>query len=734
MTSKYSSGSRAMGYRSGTRRLGLCTFALAAFAMAQAQNDAQQQGSSPDKTSPDKITGGYVIHQSVDLGGHIEQKSGSAAMYATLVNIYSGARILDQSLTMRAVDPSHAIVFDRLSSTSYGYGGDPINVTYLNMSKGRLYDFRGSYRRYRQYFDYNLLANPLIPPQSNPYVPWLDSPHLYNTLRQMTDLQLTLLPLSKVSVRFGYNHNINQGPSYSSTHLGNDPWLYQNWRNSTDTWTGTVDWKADPKTTISYDQFVTHYKGNTIWNLTGLNYVLPNGQPVALGVDFSSVWNAPCSAPFNPDGTVNPKCNAATAYTRVQPTRTIFPTEQVRFQSSDLPNVKMNGRLAYTGANSSLNGYNEYFSGFVSRSSQVGYIETGSARVQHINVNGDFALEWEITPKIRATDVYDFWYFRDPGINSFTTTSYTGTSMLLPPTSSTTTTTPDSQWLNQKTSTNTTMLAWDVVPKATLSVGYRYRAREIRDAGGDSIPLHENWGLFGAALRPLPDLRINFNFAGMYSDNAFTRIDPRQLYQYTVRASYRPRGWLSVSGAINIFESRDNVQTVNHLEHNRDYSFGMSIIPNEKWSIDMSYSYNDVYSTTLLCYPSTPAPPTAGMAPPVCAEAGTPYSSNGYYNAPTNFGLIGFTVSPIKRVHAKAGYRISDVDGTSQIINVRQVPGSLQSQWQQPYGGVAVEIAPKWTWKGDYNYYSYGEGTPIGPTSPRSFRGNVYTLSVNYAF
>ncbi len=732
MTSKYSFGSRAMSYRRGAQWLCFCAFALAAFAVSQAQ--ISSPSSPPDKNSPDKIVGGYIVHQSIDVGGHITENSGSPAMYATLVNIYSGARVLDESLTMRAVDPGHALVFDRLSSTSYGYGGDPINVTYLNMSKGRLYDFRASYRRYRQYFDYDLLANPLIPPASTPNLPWLNSPHLYNTLRQMTDYQLTLFPLSKVSVRFGYNHNINQGPSYSSTHLGNDPWLYQNWRNSTDTWTGTADWKPDPKTTISYDQFVTHYKGNTIWTLTGLNNVLPNGQPVALGVDVSSVWGAPCSAPFNPDGTVNPTCNAALGYSRVQPIRTIFPTEQVRLQSSDIPHLTLNGRLAYTGANSTLNGYDEYFNGLITRTSQRGYLETGSAKTQHINVNGDFALEWEITPKVRASNVYDYWYFRDPGANTFTTTSYTGTSMLLPPTSSTTTTATDHQYLNQKTSTNTTVLAWDVTPKATLSAGYRYRAREITDSGGDVIPIHENWGLFGAALRPLPELRINFNFAGMSADNAYTRIDPRQLYQYTVRASYKPRTWLSVSGGINIFNSQDNVETVNHKEHNRDYSFGMSVIPSEKWSIDMSYSYNDVYSTTLECYPSTPPPPTAEPAPPVCVDAGTPYQSNGYYNAPTNYGSIGFAFNPISRVHAVAGYRMSSVNGTSQAINIRQVPGSLQSQWQSPYGGIYVQIAPKWTWKGDWNYYSYGEGTPIGPTLPRSFRGNVYTLAVNYAF
>ena len=97
--------------------------------------------------------------------------SGSGAMYDTLVNLQSGPRILDHSLEMRAVDPARAVIFDHLSRNSFGYGGDPNNVTFLNLSKGRIYDFRGSFRRDRQYFDYDLLANPLIPPASTPFVP-----------------------------------------------------------------------------------------------------------------------------------------------------------------------------------------------------------------------------------------------------------------------------------------------------------------------------------------------------------------------------------------------------------------------------------------------------------------------------------------------------------------------------------------------------------------------------------
>jgi hypothetical protein len=77
---------------------------------------------------------------------------------------------------------------------------------------------------------------------------------------------------------------------------------------------------------------------------------------------------------------------------------------------------------------------------------------------------------------------------------------------------------------------------------------------------------------------------------------------------------------------------------------------------------------------------------------------------------------------------------MSAVDGNSDMINIRQVNGSLQSQYQSPYGTAIVDIAENWKWKANYNYYGYGEGSPIGPTSPRSFNGNVYTLSVNYAF
>jgi hypothetical protein len=711
-----------------------CVFAGTS-AIAQTTAPAPAVAQNTTMPSPgDNIRYGYVIHQSVDLGGHIADHSGSGAVYDTMVNLQTGPRILEQSLDLRSVDPSHAILFDHLSTNSFGYGGDPYTVSFLNVAKGKLYDFRGSFRRDRQYFDYDLLANPLIPPTSTPFIPILDSPHLYNTVRRMTDLNLTLIPLGPVSVRIDYNHNVSEGPSNSTIHQGGEGLLTQFWRNSTDSYTAGLDWKPLPLTSFGYDQFITHYKGDTTWQLTGLNYQLSNGTPVSLGIDISSIWATPCAKPFTSSGAVNPTCNGFLAYSRSAPTRTLVPTEQFRFQSASIPKLTMNGRILYSAATSNLTNFNELFDGLISRSALRQFLVTGSANIRRIDVTGDYSLTWQITPTITATNLFDFGYFRMPGTNTFTETDYAGTSMLTPPGATTTTTTPDYQFINQKTKTDTFIVAWDVTTRARLSAGYRYRSRIITDAGGDFIPIHEDWGLFGAALRPTPQLRVNFNVEAMYADNAFTRISPRQLQHYIMRTTYKPHTWLTFAGTVNIRESRDNVDTVNHLEHNRDFSFGTSISPSERWSLDLNYAYDNVYSSTIECYTSTPAPPTAGIAPPVCVAAGTPLLSTGYYNAPTQFGSIGFMVAPVKRAHLVGGYRMTAVNGTSDVINIRQVSGSLQSQFQSPYANLVIDIAPNWSWKADYNYYSYGEGTPIGPTLPRSFRGNVYTLAVHYAF
>src|SRR6201996_6646314 len=120
------------------RRLVACEFGWALLAAcicltggALAQSSGQSPTATPTtvSTSSDsgstegKKIGDFQVTQSVDVGGRISDVSGSQAMYNTLENYQTGARILEQSLTMRSL--THADLFDTLTLNSFGWGGDP---------------------------------------------------------------------------------------------------------------------------------------------------------------------------------------------------------------------------------------------------------------------------------------------------------------------------------------------------------------------------------------------------------------------------------------------------------------------------------------------------------------------------------------------------------------------------------------------------------------------------------
>jgi hypothetical protein len=732
------------------RTIGLALVSLLVGASASGQTADAPKGQVKD---------GYAIRQSIDLGGRIADTSGSGAMYDTLVNLQSGPRILNQTLDIHAINNAGHLFFDTLTATNSGYGGDPDDVTTLRMSKGKLYKFQGLFRRDREYFDYDLLDNPLVPAGvvSNGYTfpQVLNSPHLFNTVRRMTDVSLTILPISKVSFRAGYSQNISQGPSFSSQHNGAEALYLQNWRNSTDSWLGAVDWKPIKRTTLTYEESVTHYKGNTNWQLTGLNLQLPNGTPATLGFDNVTVptctdGNPPIVSSATTPPTANPTCSVYTGYSRSAPTRTLLPTEEFRFQSSTIKNIAMNGRVRYTGGTMNLPSYFENFQGLDNMGKQA-FTTTGFANAKRINVSADFGIVWQISRQFSLSEQYDFWNFREPAnsnlseVDQLSTTALPPIGLPVPPSVAAGTITIAPTFTGLKTETNNTTLAWEPSSKVSFTLGYRYQARVIRwvmplatdflaNGAAYAFTIHNNGGIFGVAIQPSRQWRISGSVEASYADRAYTQISPRALQHYRIQTRYKPKEWATISGTFNDLERRDNVFNMNHLDHSRSYSLAAALMPNEHYGLDLSYGYSDIFSQTTLCYAATPAPvgPGAGAAP---ADCGTNTNlGNGYYDAPSQYGSIGATFAPVKKLLASLGYRISAVSGTTEFLNPRQVAGSLRSKYQSPYANIAWTLHSGWALKGNWNHYKYGEDGPVGPTLPRNFRGDVYTLAMHYEF
>ena len=343
---------------------------------------------------------------------------------------------------------------------------------------------------------------------------------------------------------------------------------------------------------------------------------LPNGTPVTIGFDNvtgvgavsastgctgyagkAAVLSAGSAPP-----TANPCVNGYTSYSRVQPTRTLFPTEEFRFQTSEIKNLQMNGRILYTGASMKLNNYNEGFTGMESRvltpiavqpsaapapaayctkavnntthqttynDCHVGLSITGNARAQRIDVSADYGLVWQVSKEFAISDQFDFQNWRQPAIGTFSEVDQYAASMIAPAAVTTAPAiTAPVNFLGQKTNTNTLTGEWEAASWIQVSLGYRYRARTLdiarniptevvtTPAGLNySLDIHENTGLLGLVLRPTRAWRINSTVETGWADAAYVQTNPRQTQHYQVRTTYRPKEWATVSAAYNDWRS-----------------------------------------------------------------------------------------------------------------------------------------------------------------------------------
>jgi len=600
--------------------------AVAALLLCMSAAVAQQSTSGSETLTPGTqvtIPDGYTAHHSVDLGGRMSDITGSAAMYDTLVNLHSGPRVQGESFQMHALPGKKHTLVDSLSAFGTGFGGDPYIFSKLDASKGKVYEFSGMFRRDRQYFDYDLLANPNIVPGTIPIGPsnaptgqmqWgpvEQSPMMFNTVRRMTDTNLTILPLSKFTYRAGYSQNVFEGPSLSPAYsVGKYDSLTEEYqRNSTDDFMGAIDWKPVSGTKLTFEEQVTHYKGDSYFTLNPNGYQAQeaDGQRVNLGnwdsqtpygisaCNTSSMGSAYTdsttyqifSNPQTPGGlpVINPACAVVTSYLRSQPTRITTPTEIFRMQSSSIRNITMNGDARYTLANMSLPNYYENIQGLDGAVRSIIY--NGYARAHREVFSADYGIVWQVTPTVTLSDQVDYSSSHQPGYSNVPiadtlstpgppdqTITYSG-----PLTPGNAVSLPHgmngvltNNYFGYQYLFNNLTASWDVTPRARFSLTYRYGNRnigqgvphdvpipdELGDPVNGKVSITENGGIFNAAVRLRNNLDVNGSVEALYDDNVLTPVSPRQTQHYRIHTTYKPKPWATVTGAYNDLERHNN--------------------------------------------------------------------------------------------------------------------------------------------------------------------------------
>ncbi len=537
------------------------------------QSAAGQSSSSQPSTGDEGIeSGNYRIHQSFEFGYRYVDSAGNADVYNTFANYHTGPRLLEQSLEVRSLNHQGAL-FDDLSMSSFGWGGDPNAATRLRISKFKWYNFAASFRYDRQSWDYNLFANPLNPVTSTPFIPIPISPHEFQTVRRIGDYDLTLFPQSRVRVRLGFNRTTSDGLSFWTIHEGTDTLLNQDWRTTQNVFRLGADFRLLPNTNISYDQFFGVFKNDTSWADGLFPFALSTGTPVDLGIVWNTLARSPCSTPFV-GGFASSKCNGFLSYSRFAPMRTFVPTEQLSLQGTYWKKLDLSLRFNYTNSEMKNPLAPELFNGLDTRAAVRQDLWNGIATAQRIQGAFDFGATYHISDRFRLSDTFRWYNYHDPGFWTGTENTLFGGSLVVPPNTFnpaacpppfTAVTCPQhsassgpdinqmtfARFLGQETKQNTIEAEYDFNPRFGGHLGYRYGARYVHqwfldashqtffpnladDRGGctdagiplapdgsciidvldsedTAFPLTEHTGLIGFWARPTDAWRLNFD-------------------------------------------------------------------------------------------------------------------------------------------------------------------------------------------------------------------------------
>ena len=760
---------------------------LSAGGFSQTTSNPPTPPSPPPGANEGKDIGGFHVTQSIELGGRIADVNGSQAMYDTLVDQQTGARILEQSLTMQSL--THQDIFDTLTLNSFGWGGDPEQAARLRISKYRWYNFSGSYQHMQNYFDYDLLANPLNPAASaSPFIPILTSPHSFYDRQNLYNFDLVVLPMHRISFRVGYNRNRITGPSFSSVHQGTDSLNNENWDTTLNGYRFGADFRVTKKTTLSYTQLLQYYDGGPTYSLNTFNsWPLSNGATVTFGLPWFNS-GSPCSAPQT-NGIANPICNGYFNYNLYQHENTSIPTEQLNLKSSSLKWLDFNGQYQYSHA-SSTSPLTEVFTGLTTRSNNLGYSTAGSAAKARWNsASADISATIHINDQLRLVETFRFRNFSVAGTfldqeAAFFNAASQGPGSLLnpiatfPPTILTHSSSSPADITNeinvnmigQKSYQNDFQLQYDVSRFFGVRVGFVWANYVIQPGNsyqaalGDmyypntpnrgncvGLPLNPDGSCtFSGVITPFGSptteinrysaiigawyrngaLHANFNAQVGGADNWIYRIDPTTFFNITANVSYAPRPWLTVGGNVIFQQSQNNSGDINFNQHNYVTMVNATITPNKRWGLDLAYNFDAIQQNTILCFEGSVIPP--GSVP--CLGDSSLMQTYAVYQTHTQYGYFAFTLTPVERVTLRLGYTVVDNQGNTTSFNTLLPLGPLASTYQTPLAAVDVNVHKNVTFKAGWNYYQYNENSFVGPTAPRYFHSNNTTLALRYSF
>lgn len=652
--------------------VGLALMALVLFSALplSAQTVATADGTGPNAADSDQAKppapakstaapsegtklGAYDVRSEIEFGYRMGSGvRGNEQMYRSQVNLYSGIRLLNSYVSLRATPGTG--LFDRMD-VSLNNWGDPYNNMRFSMGRMDLYDFRASYRNLTYYNYVSTLDNPLLG-QGN-----LLPQHMLDVNYRMSNFDLRLFPNHRIVPFVGYSRSSAVGPGLTTYGTpGNEFVLNTNWLTSTD-----------------------EFRGGVQFNFSKLNLTLEQGYRYSKNdTGASSIAGTTGNEGSNAAILGNPIF--LNSLNRGTHSRTKLPVTKVLAKFTPFQNLRMVGRYIYSMGDLTTESGQIATGGFVTFDPLVfATVADGmSGRAKQPNHNGSFLVEYSPTSRVTLSDNVDTVDYHITGAGVLSSLYLDASSLLGPGGPKKTVTYSDAvnNLFAYNEVRNLAEMEVDVFAGIVARAGHRYSSLEITSTdpdGSTTNNLIRNGAFVGVGYHPAKWLRFGVDYEKTKTNMPMTRND---LFKYDqVNIDWRVGAWkgLSFNGKVGIKRNSNDAADIGLKAHDESYSGTITFEPNERLSMSADFSRTNLFSDLLIVLPQNLKTAREIFDQRVGGIG----------------GRMGFTL--FKGIKTEFGYR--------GMIN----KGSYPLEFHQPFASLLIPIGGGLAFKPSWQYFGY---------------------------
>ncbi len=627
------------------------------------------RGQDAAAAAPEPVTG------TVDLGYRwLSDLQGNNQMYRSIINLGQGPRLLGADLNFR--DPSDRL-FDTMTLSGLGWGGDPYNTARFEVAKKKLYRFQMNYRN-MAYFN-------AVPSFANPFSgAGVINQHAYDTFRRMVDLDLELRPGSKIVPYIGYSHQSQRGSGLTDFVLDLNEYPVGNIiRNQTDHYKGGVRFLL-PRFSVTLEEGGLIFKDdeqvhNMVRN-TGDRNFLGNrpflGQSLYLG-DLLQAYGMRGRAP----------------YTMASVTGQPFSWLDVQGQFSYLMGntdsnyiENSNGQFAQLRPLLQYTAQQDFALGSASRPHTSGIVGA-EARFRKLRIIENWTTDRLHTSSNQALD-------RTLG----TTAGGQDMSTIL-----------RADRLVDNYNQQSVDVIYEVTSSFTLRGGHRYvwgdtTVHSPSYLGGNPATGHlsRQAGVAAASYRMGARLSSNFEFEGGTADQTYYRTNLRNYNKYRGMVRFQALGSLSVTYNLNALNNDNPMPGVQLRYRSRSNGVTVEWMPNggQRVSLMLDYARSSVRSDIL-------------------------------YRVPQNFSTDQFPY--VQNVHEgtmRLALALPAIHGRVPRLTAGGTmflsSGSRPTHFYRPIAGIVIPVAEGVSWTNEWRWYGFDEPFYLN----ESFHAHQFTTGV----